>query len=1490
MSRFRIAFALALVFVPSYAMGWEFSADERQGKVRSSVPGTEVAFSCFRTGTAEHDATSLVWEIEGADLSNDVAASTGEVVYVGLALDDNDLGDGPFVRRDDQKLATALPRSLPFLTEMRGAKKITLTLGARNVELPLDDLDDALSELTDWCDTPETTPSEPLVTVACDAEDGPTLQTICTTPELTELENRLLSAVETKTQSLEERQAINFGKEQESWIEFRKNCATDASCIENATKARLALVAPPPTAAQAPAATSLTPRETTRQTPQATAVLGGDIKHLQPAELSGVIWNQKDVQIKLLVEVVRIRPDLADDPNVLNQWARLALNQNNAQAGGTEVARSHLLRSVQANPKGPFVIGQLVGVPFPLTDFDGGAFIRPQGQRTNGVGRIQLSVPGIGSIELRARSQLDMSRLPAVQANADYIKSKQNLLVSGTVYQIDEIQAAVQSGGRQFVARGQVRFAGVFERSNQNNVPFNPQSLLALFQPQQTTPPPSGLTGAAQVLGLTLLDGKVVDNGTRPSNGSDQAGLVNELVRWAALRKEAPVSLTDQLRSLAFFTLATERERNAVIDPFYLRASNNQKRFNFDPLVDEFERAELLEKVDNTLWPVVSQRLPDLPIEVIATRGVTLGEYDRSLGGFPLSFNGDSFSIARQGRFPALSEVPDFLPLSIDDARQLIAFLEGNGRNDRRLTIAFQYQIKDTGDISGSQTNTQRQTEGPQIEPLALSLHGYRELVEGEQPLAQKIMEFDLANYRGPERPVADEARVAYWAEVDASPISTTDQVIYAAMGAADSPTVGTRLAQSANKVRQANDFDRQGITQQVLAELNTAAKPEMLKLEGQIYLGQYNQQTGKFRVESVNFAPTRGEGWHNGPRMALSQPELLAEISADPKTAAILVQGPNQRPQVGLTLWATPDLSSDDGRNVTLFLTPTRIVIRALGDDGTGYSPAHVEIRPEPAAMVRPGEISAEVPQAVALDSDYLDLLTVRDTPDSIDDATYLRMMHDRRLREAKAREIGLELDWGAFFVGPYAGTLNPVQERQALARFKTWTEARAEALPDQVYLQSAGIGGGGQLACWTSSSLQNDQWEQAFPAGIPGGTLPKELARHALMLAVHARDAGRTDGKYVMPQEYRVIVGTPALSKTRLATTDAASSACGYTSGRREQITLEGTAHRNALIEVRGAIRQPLPREPRLIFRDFGTVEVTANDAKGVVINFDVTHSSLFEVVADGQTTRIVEQAKLTEASLPQLASSLDVFGIEPGDGWADALKTAAGRLPGAVMLEEDGPPSGLRVVTQNTIFGPEQQFTALRNGHFLIDTAKSEAIALIRENERDPERLIAVGSYRVFDASAASQDALIGALLQKYGSEPDVVDDQRFRGPRPGKTLSWGARAGCLPAMQDEIRPSLQAFTSSPQHNLLANLARQFRAPQLQYSDQRQMLFETCKPVVWAAVGEDSQGKLHLIVWSLDLRIMNEVAQMPDLTVKADGAEGSQSLIENAAEIDL
>jgi hypothetical protein len=105
-----------------------------------------------------------------------------------------------------------------------------------------------------------------------------------------------------------------------------------------------------------------------------------------------------------------------------------------------------------------------------------------------------------------------------------------------------------------------------------------------------------------------------------------------------------------------------------------------------------------------------------------------------------------------------------------------------------------------------------------------------------------------------------------------------------------------------------------------------------------------------------------------------------------------------------------------------------------------------------------------------------------------------------------------------------------------------------------------------------------------------------------------------------------------------------------------------------------------------------------------------------------------------------------------------------------------------------------------------------------------------------------------------------------------------------------MRDEVRPNLQSLQQSPEYNVIADMARRFRGPGLQYEGGQGIIYASCAPVVWAFVGEDTENRTHLVVWSLDMALLEEVATLPDPNVKPDGTEGSAKLMEEAADVDL
>lgn len=1228
------------------------------------------------------------------------------------------------------------------------------------------------------------------------------------------------------------------------------------------------------------------------------------VQPLDPSQLASVVYDPRQIGQVVLIELVRQQPALLDSDAILQSWYMSALSDGKRPNSQAELAqaRDHLSRSVAAQPAGSFLIGFEANNPFMNGTYEQGvlsAYGRngADGAATShGLGRSQLRV-GMLTLDLRASSRFDIGEVAVDQAQAERMKDRNvRLLVVTELTGVESF--GTPETGFSLIGEGTVRFVGLKKtdppQPRQNGQPapikrIDPALLVAQFSPTPPAPPAGGLTGMAETLDLPMYQGAVLE-GAGNAGGYGNQG-VQTLVRLMALRAHPPEEISESLRAFTYNVLADPAERDLIIPPASIEDYRNEQRLSFARHVDEFDRAELEDRIDMQLWPRVLARLPQAPFEGIAMQTTNLGEYDRERGGFPLYVNASSMGLAALGEYPALTALPDLLPLRVEQARELVNYFDTNfGPGRRQVTIVLRYRLTDVGPVDWDT----RQMPATSIEPLSLSLHAYGQFKPGDDPLAAKIMDFDLAAYRGASRPVASPERVAFWKEIRSATRSTYDDVALAALGVSEDNAYLNLLVENSNRVQSANAFDRDSVQQTVRAQLASADTPSELVLGGQIGLGDYALETERYQSTSVRLQPERGEMGLQPPQIRFTDTSLLSTLDVPEDIARVLARDSGgAEASAALIAWVKPDLLVFENDRPVLYVTPTRIVVMPAFEDATGYPPAHVEVAlPEPGSSspkeAALAQLAVDSPSSLPLDSEYVDLLMVKERGDALDEATYLRMLEDRRLRELTAASLGTTPPWGTFFDNPQS-ELNPMQRRSLLPAFIEWTRKRTELLPETVYVQTISYGNTPtDFRCWTLTQAPQSDNGNYLPEGLSRGLDAMEYDKHIVNLQTFARAVGSEPHR--QPETVYAIYGRPSLIGAPGVRIDGTTRACAGSGYRPSRDESPAMGHWNALVRVEGAYRAPVPRDGVTVFRDLGTVEVEEIGPETVQITLAADRTELLDLAQQGGRVEPVRRALLDESALPAPPDALDLFGIGPGDDWESALEQAQARLPEAVVVKADGPPPNFRVVSQNTILGPLPEFNALRNGHFFFDTDKNEVLFLAREAERDPKRVLAVGSYRRFDAGQVTQQQLIGALLRKYGAAPQTESDPLLRGPRPGQTLTWGARAGCLPQMRDELRPDWDQLRDRPDIQALQNVARNFRAPSLTYNAAQSIIYEECTPAVWALVGEDSEGTLHLVVWSIDMALLDEVAQKPDPQTVADGDSGSKTLIEDAADIDL
>lgn len=1479
---------------------WSFRSEATSGFARwQDGPDASVEFRCVRTGAPGASPDHVQWWIRAPELLTRLDVAEGGLASIALELDGADGGTGPFVRQGEF-VATQIERDSQMLGQLRGAGRLGLGRVSEPavVTLPLSGLDAALDELLAFCDRAVEQPKPSRDLVDCTAPASRSEETICATPELKALEDRLTAIATEQRDKLEGPPREAFVSDQIAWNKVRRSCGADLPCLRNSVSGRIAYLG----------------RDSAKPLPQpARPAVASDaappplripaVQPLAPSQLGSVLYDERQITQRLLIELVRTNAQFLDQEQVLQTWYRVAIGGGKQPQNQTEIAqaRDHLSRSVAAQPAGSFLIAQETNNPYLNAQYENGILKSNAGGNNQGkgapdIGRFQIYISGVGSFEMRASSQFDLSRIQVGAQQAQAMQDRAlRLLVVAEISRLHVV--GTPSSSFSMLGEGQVRYAALKrpdppKQRNQANIMkrIDPTLLAVSFAPTAPATPAGGLAAAADALGLSMYQNAVIE-GQGQSHGGYQAEGVQALIRLAGLRAHPPEKVGPALRAFTFNVLAGDAERDLVIPPVYVEPNRNPRTISFSRHVDEFDRAELQDRIDRQLWPRVLARMPKAPFEGIAMLSTTLGEYDRTIGGFPIRADVRSMGMAAQGSYPALKALPELLPLPMEKARELVNYLDARfGPGNRRIMLVLRYRVEDVGPVDWEQNSVPPTT----ITPLTLSLHANDGYKEGEDPFAYRIMDFNIAEYRGETPPEASAERVAFWNEIRNTARSDSDQIALAALGLSEDDAYLDRLVEESNPVRNAGEFDKPAARQAMRKRLASLDRPDKLVLQGSIALGDYSLEEQRYRSTQVYIRPDRGEIGLPQPEIRFADSGLLAQVGMPPDTARIFARNEQRADATAaFVAWVDADLLTTDQRRPVLYVRAERIVLWPEVEDQTGYPPAHVEIAipepdvgmPNPAAVA---QLEVDSPAMLPIDSEYLDLLMVRARGDSLNEATYLRMMEDRRLREASAAATGVSLAWGRFFDNPGI-ELTPLQRRDLLPVFTDWTKKRAERLPELAYLQTQGAGmlppG---LQCWIVTPAAQDNFDSYLPAGLAKVLTEMDYRKQAVLLQGFDRTVARDIHR--RPLSVYSIYGRPSLTGMRQVRVDNATGACRDRSRRTELPGLDGAARWDAVISASGVYRMPLPREGSRLLRDVGKVEVAEIGPETVRLTLEVQRTEVLEILNTGAGFEFRRERVLGETSLAKPPEALDIFGLAPGDDWDSARAIAADRLPEATVIRNDGPPPNFRRISQNTILGPMPEFQAFRNGHMFLDSTRNEALALIREAERDPERVLAVASYRRFDAAQIKQQQLIGALLQKYGASPETEADESLHGPRPGQTLAWGAREGCLPQMRDQLRPDFKDIQAQPNIRELQTLAGRFRAPGLTYNGAHSIIYSGCGPVVWAFVGEDREGVLHLVVWSMDMALLDEVAQRPDPQAKPDGTDGSQTLIENAAEIDL
>ncbi|MEI4232839.1 hypothetical protein [Roseovarius sp. D22-M7] len=963
---------------------------------------------------------------------------------------------------------------------------------------------------------------------------------------------------------------------------------------------------------------------------------------------------------------------------------------------------------------------------------------------------------------------------------------------------------------------------------------------------------------------------------------ADQSNLTR-LLAWHELTR-LPVDevldrrLSPDLFWFALDDIAPEALSESLVAP-YLRDPRSGR---FAPGVDVIERRELEDAALRALWPAIAAALPETPLPVRVIETVPASDYDLDRGGFAVTFRSSGWLLG--GRYPILAGLPDFLPVPRDEAQVLLDRMnqiDGPGR--RALSVQARVDI-----------TSRRATfpeEGPLTEPRVVvgydlnsaSLHvGARHSDQASLDV-NRIADLDPVRFAGPVQPLASLAELDRWAARADDPGARGEDLIAAAISVADDPGM---LAQAMN---------RTGISDP-LGTAQTLPLPEPLVLTGRMTLAE---QADGWSVTEYRWSVRSNDSGLQAPQVALADRAILTDVALGPDMARAL-RGIGGRLQYRAE--ATPVTAGLDGQRPTLYLRLDRVAFFSIQTDETGLPLVRGVLQAEPAPEAAPPaapDALIDAPELVVVDHDLLDLLHLREAPETVDDATLDRMLLDRLLREIATPEA--DLVWGRFF-DPVPQRLNRVERAALLPAFRVWQTARAAAIPDRVVARVAtnAIQAGCRVMAYAGPGQAN-QFSDGVRAVLEGRDYAARRTANGATLGMLEKMARDVPDRMPLLAGERLtqIGGRPIYAALGAQRHPTASPCVGRT--RLDAVTDGFEAMRSgsmdAVVVLRDAIL--LPRERRTIAETrhiarLAEIDMIPGTGRGpgkagtLVLTLDVTDAIFVasnpaalpnQSAATGEATRLsVEQIRALRVAPPTVA---DITGLTLASP-AEAIDAA---LPGAARIDhplhrEIGPKA---VPGRGTLRATEAgTMVALR-----IDTEAGQVLASLEDERVDTARL-ALGRAALYDPARVTAEGVLGALLKKYG-EPSLARDDR-RGGVPLKRLVWGydprvSLPHCLPAFDLGATRALQdaIVIRTESDRAVHDLARRLPWPLFETMTETGPDWSACGPVVVAEVSR-SGGSLALTTWAIDPSSLSDV----DLTPRP--APSTETLIENSADIDL
>lgn len=964
---------------------------------------------------------------------------------------------------------------------------------------------------------------------------------------------------------------------------------------------------------------------------------------------------------------------------------------------------------------------------------------------------------------------------------------------------------------------------------------------------------------------------------------------LTSLLQWQAL---AALPLEEVIaRRLApdlFWRLYGEFTPRSLQDALISPDRLDQGRSAFAPTLNDIDIRQAEDAVIRALWPQLTTALSQSPLPVISTAAYSLSDYDFARGGFALTPRSNGWLVS--GQYPILTDLPDFLTVPQDQATTLMdrmTAIDGAGRRNITVRAAYDLTLRQADFAPDGPLHLPQVVPGFDLQ--AVSFHAAMQHPDADSLSRNKLMDLDPAQYRGPERPIADQDELAKWAEIAEDRGARGEDLIAVAMSVAEDPLA---LAQGMNRRGDVSD-------PLAVAQALTLPAPPVLT-------GQMSFAKGGAGWSATDFRWTyyTNESGLTAPDIELADTGILSNIPLTPAQEKAL-QDVGGRVQYRATF--EPVMAALKGSKPVVYVHLADVTLYSSQKDETGLPLVRIVLAPPAGGTVAEDATTpVRAPERVVLDHDYLDLLLVAELGGNLDDATMDRMLLDRLHRELRTQNDA-DLPWSRFFA-PMPQRLNRVERAALLPRFRAWQEGRAASLPQDVvlavadsYLQApcgvqvyAAPAQTGNFSPDTRALLEVLDYEQ----------VAQSVAATLQTLDKMAREV--PDRQPVLADRRLVEIGGRPIYTLLRTNRHPAASAC--TGNERFDAVTDGfdpvqSGTADAVAVLHSPVLMPNERRLAVQTRHYARLrgvallpsEGAAQGARSLGtlrIDLDVTDSVFYGQDAlpqrhmpnpTGQPVR-VSVAQVAGLSVPP-AQVLDIKGL--------TLETSPEDMQ--VMLQANGPMQRsyaqgfVPEVTPKPVPGQGTLSATdiVTQADMLIDRDAGEVLLSLVDARLDGTRL-GLGRLTQYDAAEVSGEGVLGALLKKYG-EPAFSEEAR-RGGRPLVRYVWGYNPAismpqCLPDLTNSAgRQMREAFAiNGDEDRAYLALAEALPWPIFGPLAKDMPDFSTCQPMIVAEIAAIG-SKVHLVTWLLD------PSRIQSLSWQADEAPDGRQLREDAADIDL